>query len=115
MNWRNFASGAPELAAIGVERFEAVGLALVGTVRKDGTPRISPVEPPAAQERARCADAYEAQIQWRPSEPYHLFGVNIEQVSYIKSDGEKQRVIRWRPGRAAWTADRRWDGSGYAD
>jgi len=44
-----------------------------------------------------------------------LFGVNIEQVSYIKSDGEKQRVIRWRPGRAAWTADRRWDGSGYVD
>ena len=45
MNWSSFSSAAPELAAFGRERFEAAGLALVGTLRKDGSPRISPLEP----------------------------------------------------------------------
>jgi pyridoxamine 5'-phosphate oxidase-like protein len=43
--WGEFASAAPELAARGEERFGATGLALVGTLRRDGRPRISPVEP----------------------------------------------------------------------
>jgi hypothetical protein len=45
MNWNEFADAAPELAAAGEERFEKWGLCLVGTVRRDGTARISPVEP----------------------------------------------------------------------
>lgn len=45
MTWHEFAAAAPELAAIGERRFERTGLALVGTLRKDGWPRISPVEP----------------------------------------------------------------------
>jgi hypothetical protein len=43
--WSEFAAAAPELAALGLDRFERTGLALVGTIRKDGSPRISPVEP----------------------------------------------------------------------
>jgi len=45
VNWREFAEAAPELARFGEERFKSTGLALVGTVRRDGLPRISPVEP----------------------------------------------------------------------
>ncbi|HUF54192.1 MAG TPA: hypothetical protein VMR52_10525 [Dehalococcoidia bacterium] len=45
MNWNEFAEAAPELAKAGEERFEKWGLSLVGTVRKDGSARISPVEP----------------------------------------------------------------------
>jgi hypothetical protein len=45
MNWSEFAEAAPELSRFGEERFKSTGLALVGTVRKDGLPRISPVEP----------------------------------------------------------------------
>src|SRR3989337_477253 len=45
MNWAEFAEAAPELARWGEERMKATGLVLVGTVRKDGLPRISPVEP----------------------------------------------------------------------
>ena len=45
MNWSKFAEAAPDLARWGEERMKATGLALVGTVRKDGAPRISPVEP----------------------------------------------------------------------
>ena len=45
MNWSEFKLEAPELAALREERFERTGLVLVGTIRKDGWPRISPVEP----------------------------------------------------------------------
>ena len=45
MTWEEFKNAAPELAALGEERFEATGLVLVGTLRKNGWPRISPVEP----------------------------------------------------------------------
>jgi len=45
LNWAEFAEAAPELARWGEERFKSTGLALVGTIRKDGLPRISPVEP----------------------------------------------------------------------
>jgi hypothetical protein len=45
VNWPSSAAEAPELAKLGEERFDAAGLALIGTIRKDGTPRISPLEP----------------------------------------------------------------------
>ena len=43
--WQQFATHAPELAALGEAQFARTGLALVGTLRRDGWPRISPVEP----------------------------------------------------------------------
>ena len=43
--WHQFATQAPELAALGEAQFARTGLALVGTLRRDGWPRISPVEP----------------------------------------------------------------------
>ena len=43
--WQQFAAHAPELAALGEAQFARTGLALVGTLRRDGWPRISPVEP----------------------------------------------------------------------
>ena len=43
--WQQFTSLAPELAALGEAQFARTGLALVGTLRRDGWPRISPVEP----------------------------------------------------------------------
>ena len=45
VTWQQFASAEPELAALGVAMFGRTGLALVGTLRRDGWPRISPVEP----------------------------------------------------------------------
>ena len=45
MNWNEFKLESPELAAFGEERIERTGMVLVGTIRKDGWPRISPVEP----------------------------------------------------------------------
>ncbi len=42
--WANFEAAAPMLAAQGRELIERFRFVLVGTIRSDGTPRISPVE-----------------------------------------------------------------------
>jgi hypothetical protein len=45
MSWRELEAGAPALAANGRGAFDRTHVALLGTIRADGTPRISPVEP----------------------------------------------------------------------
>ena len=45
VTWGQFAEREPELAALGEGQFARTGLELVGTLRRDGWPRISPVEP----------------------------------------------------------------------
>jgi hypothetical protein len=45
MRWDEFAAAVPELAALGEDRLRRKELCLVGTLRKNGWPRISPVEP----------------------------------------------------------------------
>ncbi len=43
--WADVEGAAPELAALVRRRFEAHGLGLLATIRRDGSPRISGVEP----------------------------------------------------------------------
>ena len=43
--WKDVASSAPELAELVRRRFEATGLGLLATLRRDGSPRISGIEP----------------------------------------------------------------------
>ena len=45
MTWQEFAQQDPELAALGQERLDRKGLVMVAKLRKNGWPRISPVEP----------------------------------------------------------------------
>src|SRR5438093_13711275 len=44
MRWAEFAEAAPELATLAQRRFDENRLGLIGTLRQDGSPRISPVE-----------------------------------------------------------------------
>ncbi len=44
MRWDEFEQTCPELAAEGRRRFTADELVLLGTIRQDGWPRISPCE-----------------------------------------------------------------------
>jgi hypothetical protein len=44
MRWAEFESSAPELATLAKDRFAATELIMLGTLRKDGWPRISPCE-----------------------------------------------------------------------
>src|SRR5205085_5353528 len=45
VRWDDLAAAAPELARLGEERLRSRELCLVGTLRRNGWPRISPVEP----------------------------------------------------------------------
>ena len=45
VTWAGFQSSDPELAGKGEERFDKSGLILLATIRRDGRPRLSPVEP----------------------------------------------------------------------
>ena len=45
MRWEQFETQVPELAALARSEFERHGMVLVGTLRKDGSPRISCVLP----------------------------------------------------------------------
>lgn len=150
MTWHQFAVAAPELASAGAERFERTGLALVGSLRKDGWPRISPVEPYIVQgelmlgmlwrsrkardllrdprlvvhsttcdregaegdfklygravdvtdprARQRYGDAVEAKIHWRPTDPFHLFSVDIKSAALVVF-GTERYGMRWSPSR----------------
>ncbi len=44
MNWTQFQQQAPELAGLVFERFKATDLVMLGTLRPNGWPRISPIE-----------------------------------------------------------------------
>ena len=43
-SWTDFVEAAPTLAQIGRERFGAHDLVIIGTLRKDGWPRLAPIE-----------------------------------------------------------------------
>ncbi|HEU0248795.1 MAG TPA: pyridoxamine 5'-phosphate oxidase family protein [Gaiellaceae bacterium] len=45
MNWRDLEVGAPALADLARRQFAEAGMAVVGTLRRDGSPRISCVYP----------------------------------------------------------------------
>jgi len=45
MHWSEMEAAQPGLAALGRERLLVPGVLLVATIRRDGTPRLSPVEP----------------------------------------------------------------------
>ena len=45
MKWQEFARQDPAMAALGQERLDRNGLIMLATLRKNGWPRISPVEP----------------------------------------------------------------------
>jgi hypothetical protein len=44
-SWQDLEVGAPEIARLGLDRLNAARVALLGTLRPDASPRISPVEP----------------------------------------------------------------------
>ena len=51
ITWSQFTDEAPETEAVLRRRIEATGLALLATLRADGAPRISPLEPLLADDR----------------------------------------------------------------
>ena len=154
MDWAQLEHRQPGLARLGRQRLLEPGVVLVATIRGDGTPRVSPVEPfvldgtlwlsmlwqsrkaadllrdprvlvhsvvtsrdggegefkirgtaraeddPALSRRYAAAVA--TSLGWSP-EPgrFHLFGVMIGEVTFIRYDDATgdQHVVRWPPPR----------------
>jgi hypothetical protein len=40
------------------------------------------------------ADAQEALIDWRPTEPFHVFALDVRRAAYI-AFGSRRRLVRW--------------------
>ena len=121
MRWSDFAARAPRLAALGEDRLLAPGVVLVGTIRRDGTPRISPVEPllwngdlwlsmllgsykaeDDRQIQAGYAGQARERLGWSPDPGrFHLFRVELEDVAFIRYEDASgdQFVSRWPSGR----------------
>jgi len=143
-SWHEFAAEAPALAALGRERFESTQVVLLGTLRKHGNPRITPVEftffdgelclggmwqsmkmldltrdsrcvvhstvttkngdegdfklsgraLPAQDEsfRARYGAAVLEATGWQPSEPFHLFTIDIREAAFVVFSDEAVRA-----------------------
>jgi hypothetical protein len=148
MRWSEFEADAGRLGQISRERLIAPGVLLVVTTRRDGTGRLSPVEPlifegdlslsmmwrsrkaadltrddrvlvhnivtgpqdPGGEvklrgraisvndteRRGRYCDAVSA-LGWRPEEPtFHLFRIDITDVTFVRYHGNgDQQVARW--------------------
>jgi hypothetical protein len=155
MHWSEITEGQPGLAVLARQRLIEPGVLLVGTIRRDGTPRLSPVEPfvldgdlwlsmmwqsmkardllrdprilvhsvitsrdgvagevklrgaardePDLEMHHRYAAGVAASLGWDPVPGrFHLFAVDIEQVTYIAYDpggSGDQHVAIWPPGR----------------
>jgi hypothetical protein len=146
VNWKEFASSAPEIAGHFEKQLAETQLVLLGTNSASGWPRISPCEayladgdlmlgmmwqsrkaldllrdsrltvttaqcdreaakgdvklyghgvPVDEPERKKAlGDAQEAVINWRPSEPFHVFALDVRRASYI-AFGDARRMVRW--------------------
>ena len=159
--WGDVEAAAPELARQVRERFEATGLATMATLRKDGAPRISGIEPTFrdgelwlgsmwearkardlqrdprlalhaatidkevtdgdariagraveitddAVKRSWGAAAAEAdQYDPNPDGPWHLFRVDVTELSFITSGGDHIVVEWWTPDGGAQRVERK--------
>ena len=56
------------------------------------------VDVPDRSLREAYADATEARIDWRPTEPYHLFWVDIESAGFVVF-GDERYGLAWDPAR----------------
>lgn len=153
MRWQDLRAAQPRLASVAHDRLVAPGVLLVATIRRDGTPRLSPVEPfvldgdlwlsmlhgsrkaadllrdprvlvhsivtgpdggegelklrgtvehvaDEARQRRYAAAVTEA-LPWSPEVGrFHLFRVEVDDVTYVRYDNASgdQYVVRWPAG-----------------
>ena len=149
MRWDEFTATGPGLAKLAQERFEQDQVVMLGTIRADGRPRLSPCEvdfaagrvlfgmmwqSPKARDllrdarltvhsvpsdktnaggdiklygtgvderdpelRAEFCRVIQARIDWQPTEPYHLFSLDVTEAAYIRFTDEYQYIWRWTP------------------
>src|SRR6266567_15529 len=117
--WADFEAAAPELAAQGRELIESFRFVLAGTIRRDGTPRISLNSPvthpddPNAEFKLRgrvveiqdqalreiTAVAIKAASGWQPPQGWHFFSIDIEDAAFIAWKAGEMQMARWNRDR----------------
>jgi hypothetical protein len=151
-SWSDVVRHAPEIAALTQARIETTGLGLLATIRRDGFPRISGIEPTFAagevwlgmmldslkardlQRDPRCAlhnatvdkdvkdgdvkitgravevlddetrtafrDDVKARTGYDPGIDFHLFRLDVTEVSTLRPGGDHLVIESWRAGEA---------------
>ena len=158
-SWSDVTSAAPELAATVKERFEATGLGFLATLRRDGSPRLSGIEPffalgdlwlgsmdgarkaqdllrdprlalhsasvdkdvkdgdakiagraeaiEDASVKAAVMAEFEARTGYAPDGPFHLFRVDVGEISFVQPEGDHLAIEWWREGGPVHRVERR--------
>jgi Pyridoxamine 5'-phosphate oxidase len=148
--WNQIASAAPDLAAAVRGRFEAFGVALLATLRRDGSPRISGIEPlfhgddvwmgmmegslkaldlrrdprlalhstipdknvpdgdakiagraveiDDGTTKSALSKAFGAESGSEPPGQYHLFRIDIDEVVFVRPEGNELVIRSWHEG-----------------
>jgi hypothetical protein len=91
--WAEFAAAAPDMAELGLRQLTKFGLAYLGTVRADGSPRVNPVCPFIGDGRLFVATA--------PSSPKRLDLVRDGRyvLHFLPGKEEEEIAIRGRATR----------------
>jgi hypothetical protein len=149
MRWDEFTVSCPDLGTLAGERFGRDQVVMLGTIRADGRPRLSPCEldfaagrvlfgmmwrSPKARDllrdprltvhsvpsdkaneggdvklygaavdeqdpelRAEYCRVIQARIDWQPTEPYHLFSLDVTEAAFVRFTAEFQDIWRWSP------------------
>ena len=114
--WQDALTATPALAAAVQARFEATGLGLLATLRRDGSPRITGVEPgfalgelwlgmmDGATRSPRATIG--AEPSWgtcgaragAPDGPFHLFRVDVTELVMLRPSTDHLVIESWHEG-----------------
>ena len=107
MSWRRLEAEAPELARLCRTRLEEPGVALLGTLRRDGSPRIDPVEPHfAGDELVLAAMRGTAKSRALRRDPRCVLHSTISGPNTGESDVKLSGRVEPSAARAGWWAER---------
>jgi hypothetical protein len=107
VSWTRLAVFAPEFAALCRSRLEEPGVALLGTLRLDGAPRIDPVEPHFVEDnpdvklsgRVKLSAARAGWWAGRPAKEATVYALQVEEAVVIEWNIPASRMVvrRWTP------------------
>jgi hypothetical protein len=118
-SWRDMELAAPEIARLGMARLNSARVALLGTLRRDGSPRISPIEPYFAEGQlligAMAWSAKAADLRRDPRSVLHsvvtgpdsgegelkLYGPAAEADQNLRGAAAHAWWLTWAPEKAA--------------
>jgi Pyridoxamine 5'-phosphate oxidase len=89
---------APEIARLGMARLNSARVAMLGTLRRDGSPRISPIEPYFAQAQlligAMAWSAKAADLRRDPRSVLHSVVTGPDSGESSSCTGQRWRLTR---------------------